>query len=927
MLTLGPLGFAAPWLLTALTVLPVLWWLLRAMPPSPRLVPFPAIRLLFDLEQTEETPHRTPWWLLALRLVLAALVIIGLAQPLLNPGAQLRGSGPLLLVIDDDWAAAKNWPARQAALNRLITQADRDGKPVMVLTTAPAANGEPIVPSKLVRAADARRLVQGLEPKPWPADRAAAGAALATTALSGSANVVWLANGLDDGQVTALAEQLQPLGSLRIMTDPDDRLPTLLLPPEAEPTALIARGVRPVSGGAAVATVVATAEDGRQLAQQTLRFAEGESTAIARIALPSELRNRVARLQLAGESSIGATVLLDERFRRRPVGIISGDTLDLDQPLLGDLYYLDRALAPFAEVRRGALADLLTRQLAVLVLADIGTLTPDESAPLTRWLEAGGVLVRFAGPRLAEGGDTLLPVTLRRGGRAFGGVMTWGNPARLAAFDEAGPFAGLAIPDDVIVTKQVLAEPTPDLGSRTWARLSDGTPLVTAERRDNGWLILVHTTANAAWSNLALSGLYVDMLRRFVALSQGVAAADGSLPLPPLTTLDAFAVAGEPPALAAPIPAGGFAEARVTPRTPPGFYGSDIARRALNLTAALDTIAGLPPLSAGVSRTTFGTDTQVDLKPWLLLAALALLLGDFVLALALRGLLPGIGQRRMRPRGDATATAIAFVVLGAGALLVTDARAQSTDELMRRSAAGDDAVAIAATTSTRLAYVLTGDQDVDTVSAAGLTGLSEILRRRTSVEPGDPVGVDVKTTELAFFPLLYWPITADQPALSNDVRQRLNSYMRQGGTILFDTRDQQVAGIGGVGPGTLKLRELVAGLDVPPLVPVPPDHVLTKSFYLLQDFPGRWTGGNLWVQQPDSRVNDGVSPFIVGANDWAAAWANDEFGRPMFPVVPGGERQREMAIRFGVNLVMYALTGNYKADQVHVPAILERLGQ
>ena len=650
MLTLGPLGFAAPWLLTALAVLPVLWWLLRAMPPSPRLVPFPAIRLLFGLEQTEETPHRTPWWLLLLRLVLAALVIIGLAQPLLNPGAQLRGSGPLLLVIDDDWAAAKNWPARQAALNRLITQADRDGKPVMVLTTAPAANGEPIAPSKLVRAADARRLVQGLEPKPWPADRAAAGAALATAALSGSANVVWLANGLDDGQATALAEQLQPLGSLRIMTDPDDRLPTLLLPPEAEPTALIARGVRPVSGGAAVATVVATAEDGRQLAQETLRFAEGESTAVTRIALPSELRNRVARLQLAGESSVGATVLLDVRFRRRPVGIVSGDTLDLDQPLLGDLYYLDRALAPFAEVRRGALADLLTRQLAVLVLADIGTLTPDETAQLTRWLETGGVLVRFAGPRLAEGADTLLPVTLRRGGRAFGGVMTWGNPARLAAFDEAGPFAGLAIPDDVIVTKQVLAEPTPDLGSRTWARLSDGTPLVTAERRDNGWLILVHTTANAAWSNLALSGLYVDMLRRFVALSQGVAAADGSLPLPPLTTLDAFAVAGEPPALAAPIPAGGFAAARVTPRTPPGFYGSDIARRALNLTAALDTITGLPPPPAGVSRTTFGTDTQVDLKPWLLLAALALLLGDFVLALALRGV---AARRRAAPDAPA----------------------------------------------------------------------------------------------------------------------------------------------------------------------------------------------------------------------------------------------------------------------------------
>jgi hypothetical protein len=149
--------------------------------------------------------------------------------------------------------------------------------------------------------------------------------------------------------------------------------------------------------------------------------------------------------------------------------------------------------------------------------------------------------------------------------------------------------------------------------------------------------------------------------------------------------------------------------------------------------------------------------------------------------------------------------------------------------------------------------------------------------------------------------------------------------MRNGGSILFDTRDQQF--VTGVGEGARKLRELVDGLDIPALIPVPATHVLTKAFYLLQDFPGRWDGGTLWVEQPDERVNDGVSSVIVGSNDYAAAWAVDERGRPLFPVIPGGNRQRELAFRFGVNLVMYALTGNYKADQVHVDAILQRLGQ
>ncbi|MFZ0569475.1 MAG: DUF4159 domain-containing protein, partial [Rhodomicrobium sp.] len=111
-------------------------------------------------------------------------------------------------------------------------------------------------------------------------------------------------------------------------------------------------------------------------------------------------------------------------------------------------------------------------------------------------------------------------------------------------------------------------------------------------------------------------------------------------------------------------------------------------------------------------------------------------------------------------------------------------------------------------------------------------------------------------------------------------------------------------------------------------------HVLTKAFYLLQSFPGRWDNGDPWVQAQADPADaakrgvktDGVSSIIVTSNDLAAAWALDDDDRPMFAAVPGGEDQREMSYRTGINIVMYALTGNYKADQVHVPAILERLG-
>jgi hypothetical protein len=258
--------------------------------------------------------------------------------------------------------------------------------------------------------------------------------------------------------------------------------------------------------------------------------------------------------------------------------------------------------------------------------------------------------------------------------------------------------------------------------------------------------------------------------------------------------------------------------------------------------------------------------------------------------------------------------------------------------LHAHDARADDAFDLKAATDTRLAYVVTGIPDVDDMSKAGLTGLGIQLRNRTSYEPQDPMGVDIAKDDLSFFPLLYWPMDPREKDLSPETISRISDYMRNGGTILFDTRDLTLGSVRGPqSPGEITLRRLLAKLDLPPLEPVPGDHVLTKSFYILNSFPGRWDGGKVWVEAlppadprlgpAPARGGDGVSPVIIGGNDWAAAWAINADGSPMVDVAPGGERQREIAYRFGVNLVMYALTGNYKADQVHAPALLERMGK
>ncbi|PIW26143.1 MAG: hypothetical protein COW30_16515 [Rhodospirillales bacterium CG15_BIG_FIL_POST_REV_8_21_14_020_66_15] len=924
MLAFGTFAFTAPWALLGLLALPVIWWLLRLTPPAPTRIAFPPFRLLLGLVTREESSAKTPPWLILLRLAIAALLVLAAAGPLINQAAQWQGSGPLVLVVDNGWPAAKNWPDRQRLLTRLTDQAARDGRPVTIVTTAPPPSGAAADQVHAFAPRQAQDFAQALQPRPWPSNRTRALELMTRSALAQDrgAQVVWLSDGLDHGSADAFAEGLVEYGPLTVVTDgPGTAAPKILRPPVLDGGVILARVERADSRAEETVFLRAYAADGRLVAREEVLFNAGESAAEIRLDLPAEMANRLARLDLEDVGSAAAVILLDERWRRRPVGIATGAG-GAELPLLSSIFYLSRALEPFSEIRQGTIAGLLRRQLALMILPDPGTVAGPDRTAIKGWMEDGGVAVRFAGPLLAQatsgqaardGDAPLVPVPLRRGDRVIGGAMSWSKPAKLAPFDAESPFHGLSVPDDVTVTRQVLAQPSLDLERRTWARLDDGTPLVTAERRGKGWLVLFHTTANTQWSNLALSGLMVEMLQRLVGLSQGVVDTGQGPPLEPIQTLDAFGTLGDAPPDTAPIAQNKFAETSVSPQHPPGLYGRDNDRRALNLGRDAAVPRPLGALSVAARQETYGGNPAIDVRPWLLILAVLMALADFAISLWLRGLL-------RVPR--MAAPLLAFALVGAAGTAVAQEINVPTRNAPTAQAASPDAYALENSTQTRLAYVITGDAETDRISRLGLSGLSLIVRRRTAAELSDPQGVDLDRDDLAFFPLMYWPVVSGASNMSEAARIKVNAYMQNGGTILFDTRDR--AGATDLG----ELRALARKLDIPPLVVAPPNHVLTRAFYLLQDFPGRWTGSALWVERAGARVNDGVSPVIAGGNDWAAAWALDEnTQQALFPAVPGGERQRELAYRFGVNLVMYVLTGNYKADQVHLPAIIRRLGQ
>ncbi|MEP5155271.1 BatA domain-containing protein, partial [Planktotalea sp.] len=540
---IGALGFTAPWLLLGLLVLPILWIILRAVPPAPIKRIFPGVTLLLGLKDEEQVSDRTPWWLLLLRMLAVAALIIGFAGPVLNPRDQDVGTGPLLVVMDASWASAPDWPARIDMLERTLGDAARANRTAALLNLS---RPEPIT---FQSATNIQSTLAGLQPSAWQPSQTAE--EIEAFLPDTSFDTIWVSDELAQENRSDIAAIFERRGTMRVLRSDNETI--ALAPSRFEGGVTILEARRAIAGPARTENIEVHGKDpsgaARILANIDINFDTGATSTIAELSLPAELRARITHFAISGIRSAGAQTLSDDTLRRREVALIAGREDREGLELLSPLHYLRQALQPNAELLEGSLTDTLPAAPDVVILADVAALAPAEDVALQECVEAGGLLVRFAGPRLAASDvsrsieDALMPVRLRAGGRTVGGAMSWGTPKELAPFTEDSPFFGLSLADDVSIRSQVMAQPDPTLAARVIASLSDGTPLVTRKPFGEGQVVLFHVTANAEWSSLPLSGLFVSMLDRLAISSlAGAPSADdlAGTTWQPLRVLDGF---------------------------------------------------------------------------------------------------------------------------------------------------------------------------------------------------------------------------------------------------------------------------------------------------------------------------------------------------------------------------------------------------
>jgi len=890
-----PLIFLYPWLLTALSLIPILWFILRALPPRAKKVKFSAFFLLKDISTNIKTPAHTPWWILLLRALMLFFFIIAFAEPIAQPSENIPGNskGNVLFIIDNGWAAASNWQLRKDKINSYIARLKRENRNVIIIPTSASRKSGKVNSYGPMTADNAKKWISELEPNPWFSSYNKVLKEIQKDLREKSINyTIFFSDGLK-----APKELLDITQDLIIDNNVNN---PYILKYNGDKRSRLNFSIELLNqlNAAKDTALIAYADNGSIVDSLEITIPSGVKNYNFSWNIVPQIKEKIFKFSLKQKNMASTIFLVNSLWRKHPVGIIASSEKKDNKDFLSDVYYLRRALEKNSKVTINNFKELSKNKISALILPDSTSLTEDDKKSLMDWVKAGGFLIRFAGSNLAANVETnLLPVKLRYGQRAMSGSMTWEKPLHLAEISKKSPLYGLKIPSNIIVRQQVISNPSLELFKKTWLKLEDGTPLITGSTIGNGTIILVHTTAGPNWSNFCYSGFYVEALERMISLSNGINNYEAHNLLPPLMLLDGFGnfySLSENDNIVDSI----NSEEDFNPSVhmPPGIYGDRYESKIFNLGEALQKMKPLKNIPFSLNVETYKESGEFNLKVFFLKTAFILLFFELAATLRIRGII--------------SLVILLFTLFNPN---ISQAKNKTATSLV---------------TTINLAYIKTGDNNIDRTSYNGLKGLGEVISSRTSVKISDIVGINVNLNDLSFYPFIYWPMVSGQNNLSLSATLNVKNYLDHGGIILFDTRDMQFGNKGNASAlGVRKLRSLTKNLSIPELIKIPKDNILRRSFYLLDNFPGRFAGGDLWVEKEPDPNYDSVTSIIIGSNDWASAWSRNIRDLSSYRIEPNGEIQREMAYRFGVNLLMMSLTGNYKSDQIHISKILERIGQ
>lgn len=903
--------------LLALGLIPLIWWVSRIIPPKPKTIIFPAKRFLSGLKSEKQEAKKAPVWLKIVRAIGLSALILAIANPILSFEKSSQEVLPknIILVIEDSYSSAPDYENRQTELKTLMHNLRAKTAPdtqYFLIKTSEQFNGalgsliEPMDLSSIeMRAA-------GIKPSPLFFDHWDVAKILEK--IPNKAKIYYFSDGLEHmgSQNLRRIMENKAVGKIEIYS------------PKSNKNAGLIEVTRTNTGFEYQYNSVDNTRAVRVdfYSANHVKIASGSGVrGRGSLQIDNSTARKAAYAKISDVNSAAAVLLFDSFDKRQIIGLEK--SAEADQPILSDNHYIKAAGKQFADLYLDDIENLVKAQVNAIVLGDRAGFSTKEAQELEKYVKQGGMLVRYIGPQAISAKDDLLPAKFKSEARNIKDALGV-KPLTIAQFARESPFYGLELPSGAnpsIISTFDDTEQTPLI----WARLTDGTPFISATKLGEGEIVAIHTSAAPYWSDIAFSGLQVGLLKRIISRSQSPILPQSirptDLPLNPNMLIDGFGNIVEAPNNANPIQIETQKQIRPNANQLPGIYENFETRLIIQAYNGETSFEPVKTLSPNFTSLSDQANNNFRLQPLFLLLALGVFLFDGLFSIgtikSIRGLFSSLFSKFKKPVLKVFACLLIGGLLNFQTTNFASAQTINAGQGIGKSSEIKHGI--------QLAFISANNTASDEIVFNGLNELKAALNNRTSVRASkivkiNPLEIDPFANELALYPIIYWRLADNPTPLGINSQRALNQYMRNGGLLFVDTRGA------GLSPAAARANTQIAlrGLIVPPLEQVGQSHVLAKSFYLLAGFPGRYGGARLWAQSMASlnvSANDGVSPIIIGDGDYAYAWAN----KPANTVISNEAIARNAAINTGINIYFYALTGQYKADQVHVPAILERL--
>ncbi len=896
---LNNISFANPLALWAIGSLPLIYLVVKTFPPAPKSFNFSSLYLLKSISSDTITRSKCPIWLLIFRILLILVIIIYFSKPFINSSKLDNKIENYFVFLDAGWSTASEWENYKDTLLEIMLEAKKLNKKFYLLRSNPDKERDSTIMFQSTN--QLSDYLNEQPPSPWQFNLDKTINKLDKTKFKKNTRYFYILSDFDyypnEKRISSIIKEKYPnieiinlVSRIKVLDKPSIIADNIEIK--------VKRLGNFFSEDQFYLKMVS--KDGQVIYYKNYNFKKNDHTVIIREKFPLSLINRLEKIEIVDQNHAAGKFYFDDLNKKKIIGIVSEIIDYKENPLLSSVYYIKKALGNENKIIINNLENLISANIDILILPDVGLIEEKLSIILKKWISNGGLLIRFSGPKLAkEYTNFITTEKTYKKIRFLGGQLSWEDEPIIESFPDNSIFRGLEIPDDIVIRKQLMLDFKGNQKYTVLGSLKDGTPLITSKEYDKGKIILFHFTANNDWSNIPITNLFVEMLYR-TTLFNSIRKNDSLEEVKMKYFIDGFGKIQKPDKIIKIKDGIKLQKSHPSPKNIPGIYENDELSIALNLSGNLKYDQFVKESYKNTTEEVFFKKSISDLSKIFLYLIIIFSIVDIIATLMIK-INSNILKTFKKKIGYLSMFFLLFCFI-------------KNDNLKANDYFNE----------TYLAYVKSANENKNKITKRGLNTLSEVLDRRTSISPRGVIEVDIEKDEIFYFPFLYWPIGKTLPDLSARTITKVKDYLFKGGIIFFDAYEIKINN----SSDSKNLKKMVSFLrkiNSNELINIDKKHTLSKSFYLLNSFPGRWNKNLILTDKNDKRINDGVSSIVLGFNDWASAWALDENNYPIYPVVPGGEKQREFAYRVGVNITMYSLTGTYKNDQIHSKSILERL--